>query len=447
MRLSKSCIRGQAVSLLVSGAMLVAFPAAYAANSTQHKKDPSSFTSWLAQSKVTGQFREFYYTQKFQNILPFRHTNSLGGWFNIHTPGYHGWSLDAGAYTAQSLGLNAHSQATQIKSLPDFNLTVLGQAYLQYKGYGLKLRAGNQLIDTPFAQSNEVDFRMIPPMFQGIGGSYKTPVKGLSLYAYRMFRFRGFVSSGFERTDVGFNPYNVINPIPQITSAGFAAYGAQEHFGSSTAKLWYYDFYNRLSLAYGEYDYHMGIGGHFLKALLLGAQYAKEWNTGNQTLPYQNVDSELYGLRVGFVVPHNIVFLSYNGVRSNPGAFRAGGFVTPYLMGNYNTPTIYSNILGAAIGAGAPALPGHAYSIKDVVKFPHYHTLLIGAYTVIHAPDSIMGASGPLGGSGTSHAWEFIGKYSFSHGWATKVLYVSIDNNSALGKIQLLRFYLTYNFD
>lgn len=441
---------GLGLLALLCGACLMLTPVAQAATGATagHKKadPPDPFTSWLAQSKITGQFREYYYTQKFQNILPFRHSNSLGGWLNVHTPSFHGFSFDVAAYTAQSLGLNSHSAASQIKSLPDTNLTVLGQAYVQYQGHGLKIRAGDQPLNTPFAQSSAVDFRMIPPMFQGIGGSYKTPLKGFSVFAYRMFRFKAFNSTGFETTDTGFNPYNAISPIPQVTSDGFAVYGAKEHYGASTAQLWYYDFFNRLSLGYGAYDYHWGIGGRYLKAVLLGGQFATEWNTGNQKAPYKNVDSKLYGLQVGFVVPHDILFLSYNNVSTNPGSFRAGGFVAPYLLGNYNTPTVYTDVLGASLGSGAPALPGHAYSIKDVVKLPQYHTLLVGAYTIIHSPNQILGANGTLSGPGNAHAWELIGKYGFAPGWAVKALYVDIDNNSALGKIQLLRFYLTYNF-
>jgi len=427
------------------GLAATSIPALAANHNLKPDNTPDSLTQWLSKSKITGQFRDYYYTEKYEKILPFKHTNSIGGWLNIHTPGFHGWSVDLGAYTAQSLGLNAHNAKTQVGDLPYYNLTVLGQAYIQYRNYGFKIRAGNQPVDTPFAQSNTMDLRMIPPLFQGIGGSYKTPVKGLSVYAYRMFRFKDWASSSFQTTDTGKGGYNVIAPVPRVSSGGFVTLGAKEHYGKSTAQFWYYDFYNRLSLGYGEYAYKLPLHGSALKALLFGAQYAREWNTGNQAAPYKNVDSTLVGLRVGFLVPHDILFLSYNNVQNHPGAFRGGGFISPYLLGEYDTSTIYTDVFGVALGSVVGS-PGHAYGIKDVLKFPKHHLTFIGKYTQLYAPDEFIGTNGPIKGVGTAHSWDFIARYNFAKSWAFKFLYAAIHNNSHLGTIQIGRVYLTYNF-
>lgn len=407
---------------------------------------PDGLTSWLSNSKVTGQFREYYYTEQYGNILPFKHSNSMGGWLNVHTPGYKGLSLDVGAYTAQSLGLNTNSEKSQIKSLPSSNLTVLGQAYLQYAGHGLKLRAGDQPLNTPFAQTDALDLRMIPPMFQGVGGSYHTPVSGLSLYAYRMFRFKGWDSSGFAKTDTGKNPYNVIAPVPQVSSIGFGAYGAKEHYKNSKLQLWYYDFYNRLRLGYGEYNYHYKLGYAGIKALIFGAQYAKEWNAGSQVAPYQHVNSNLSGVRFGFAVPHNTLLLSYNDVQNHPGDFRGGGFVSPYQLGAYDTPTIYTDVFGVSLGS-VVASPGHAYGIKDILKFPGHHLLFIGKYTILDTPQHFVGTSGVIDGVGrAANTWELIGKYGFAPHWSFKFLYASIHKHSKLGTIRVGRLFLTYTF-
>ncbi len=442
-------LRAKTLFLILSFSLpsLLLAPSALAGSKTHSNKkakDPSSFTSWLAKSKITGQFREYYFTKKFQNILPFRHSNSLGGWINIHTPSASGWSGDVGFATAQSLGLNSNAADTQVPSLPPTNLTVLEQAYIQYARYGLQVRAGDQPMETPLASTNLIDYRVIKPTYQGIGATYRA-TKDITLYAYRMFRFKGYTSSGYETLDTGKHHENFIAPIAQVKSGGFATYGMKWHHRGSTAQLWYYDFYNRLNTAFGEYTYHLGLGHPFLKAMLFGVQYAKQWNTGNQVLPYKDVNSSLYGAQIGFVVPHNIVFLAYNNVPNKPGSFRSGGFASPYQYGNYDTHTFYTDNFGTSLGSDV-ATPGHVYSIKDVLKFPREHLLFVGMYSLLHAPDQLIGSNGTFTGVGTAHTWEFVAKYGFAKDWSAKFLYVNIDNNSALGTIQIGRFFLTYTF-
>lgn len=403
-------------------------------------------SAWLANSKITAQLRDYYFTEQYAHILPFKRANSLGGWINIHTPNYRGLSLDVGGYTAQSLGVNPSDPKQTVPSLPSSDLTVLGQAYVQYAGHGLTIRAGNQPLNTPFAQSNALDTRMIPPMFQGVGGRYKTPVPGLSLYGYRIYRFKGWASTDFTNTDTGKSATNLIAKIPQVKSNGFVTYGVRDHYRNLRSQVWYYDFYNRLRLGYGEVKAHVGLERGPLKALLFGAQVAREWNTGHQTLPYQHVDSNLYGARVGIVVPHDVALLSYNAVTRHDGAFRGGGFVSPYQLGAYDTSTIYTDVFGVSLGSSV-ASPGQAWSLKDIWKLPQQHLILIGDYTHLNAPSRFIGANGTLPGVGAhAHTEEFIGKYNFAKNWQAKLLYARINTNSKLGAIQVGRFYLTYSF-
>lgn len=431
--------------LALAAIALCGIPRSYAATGTSKSQSTSSFTGWLAASKVTGQLRDYYFTEKYQYHLPFRHSNSLGGWLNIHTPSVWGLSADIDVATAQALGLNSSNPSANVPSLPDTNLTVLQQAYLQYQSHGFQFRAGDQEINTPMASSDPIDYRVIKPSYQGFGASYHIS-SAFTVYAYRMFRFKGYAMSGYERVDTGKYVNNVIAPLPQVNSIGFGAYGGKWHHGSSTAQVWYYNFYNRLDALYGEYNYHMGIGGHFLKAILLGVQAGKEWNAGSQVASYQNVNSRLYGAQIGFVVPHNIVFLAYNDVPYQAGAFRGGAYVSPYQQGNYDSHTFYTANFGTSL-VSETASPGHSFLLKDVLKFPHYHLLFVGEYAITHAPDHYLGASGPLSGVGNAHSMTFVAQYGFAPHWSAKFLYFYVDNNNSfLGRINAGRFYLTYTF-
>lgn len=432
---SRFSVFAMATALIIGAAVFA--PAAWAG-----QVHYDSFSQWLSQTKVTGQFRAYYLTKHYQYFKPFQHSGSVGGWLNIDTAPFHDFSADLGVYTAQSLGLNPTNPVARVTELPADNVTTLGQAYLQFKSSGFTVRGGNQAINTPFA--NNSDFRMIPATFQGVSAVWASAAPGLTLSFYRMFRFKPWWASGFERTDTGKSPYNGIAQVPAVDSGGFAAFGAKYARTPLDIGGWYYDFYNRLSLGYGEVHYHVGIGGHFLKALILGGQAAREWNTGNQADPYRDVNSTLYGAQVGFAVPHNVIFASYNRVPIHDGSFQAGGFVDPYLQGNFNSSPIFTDIFGMSMGSQF-GVPGHGYSIKDVIKLNRL--ILIPAYTTY---DFVASATGPGGqtvnGPGSIHGYMLIAKYNLTNHWQFEFDGAYKQSKAPIGKVALAFFDLRYTF-
>lgn len=407
-----------------------------------HAQTYSSFDDWVAQTKVTGQFRSGVYTVDWQHIRPFQRTFSIGGWVDLQSAPINGFSLNVSMATAQNLGLNSSNPMKTLPEVPSANVTTLMQAYLEYADHGLALRAGNQLIDTPFV--NASDFRMIPATFQGLSAVWSGVVPGLKLSGYRMYRFKPWWASGYGRSDTGTSPFNA-GQVPQVDSSGFLSFGADYTVSGLKLTGWYYDFYSRLRLVYGEASYRVVVPTPFLKAVMLGVQGVRETNASGQVFPYQQVSSKLSGAQIGFVLPHNTVFVSYVDVPKNDGHFRAGGFVNPYLQGNYNSSPIYTDIFGMSIGSMF-AVPGHGVSIKDVIKIGHL--TVIPAYTNYHLMEYGLGPAGQVvKGPGNIHGFMLLGMYELTPRWKLQFSGAYKQSNSAVGRISPNFLQVVYKFD
>lgn len=402
----------------------------------------ASFDDWVAQTKVSGEFRSGLFTVDWQHIRPFQHTFSIGGWVDLQSAPINGFSLNVSMATAQGLGLNPSNPREALPEVPSANVTTLMQAYLEYANHGLVLRAGNQLIDTPFA--NGSDFRMIPATFQGISAVWNDVIPGLKLSAYRMYRFKPWWASGYGRADTGTSPFNA-GQVPEVDSSGFLAFGAD--YAASGLKLtaWHYDFYSRLRLTYGEASYRIPVQTPLLKAVMLGVQGVRETDAGGQVLPYQQVSSNLYGAQIGFALPHNTIFVSYVDVPRNDGHFRAGGFVNPYLQGNYNSSPIYTDIFGMTIGSMF-GVPGSGVSIKDVIKIDHL--TIIPAYTNYHLMEQGVGPDGQvINGPGKINGFMLIAMYELTPHWKLQFSGAYKQSKSAVGRISPNFLQIVYKFD
>jgi hypothetical protein len=82
-------------------------------------------------------------------------------------------------------------------TLPGYALSTLYEAYIQYKTPALTIRAGDQVINTPWAPSS--DTRLKPSAYEGIDASY-TFSSRWSAEAMYMTRFENRVSSAFENS-------------------------------------------------------------------------------------------------------------------------------------------------------------------------------------------------------------------------------------------------------
>ncbi|NWF66303.1 MAG: outer membrane porin, OprD family, partial [Campylobacterales bacterium] len=101
---------------------------------------------------------------------------ALGGHLKYETTSIYGVSFGAGAYTSQGLGLNEDDKNPDFFDTDGKSFTILGESYINYKFDKWSVKAGRQIVDTPFANTD--DIRMAPNLFEGVVASFE-PIENL----------------------------------------------------------------------------------------------------------------------------------------------------------------------------------------------------------------------------------------------------------------------------
>lgn len=284
-------------------------------------------------------------------------TLSLGGRLIAHSGKYYGLSAVFGFYTAHSLGLNSNLPGTSHPVLiaPDRapvnptlspTIDVLGQAYLQWENKYLSIRAGDQPLNTPFA--NSADYRMIPVLYQGVRVGIH-PIKQLTIVGARIFRFKDWVSSSFTR-----NNSFIWNGIKKRTP-GFWVVGGilNNSFDniSNTFQSWFYQFYD-----YANFGYIKDVISFNQKGQLqpyIGLEAGRETSAGSRILG--PVNSTLFGGKIGARYKSISAHISAMHLMRRANAYADGGLASPYTnfygsSHEFTQQTMYST---EAFGAGS----------------------------------------------------------------------------------------------
>lgn len=293
-----------------------------------------SIGSALANTKYSGYVRvaDWIEHNRYQTDVG-DNTFCIGGQLKASTGVFYGLSATFGFFTAHSLGLNSKLpySPNPVPIAPDRaavnptltpNIDVLGLAYLNWERKGFNLRVGNQRLKTPFA--NSADYRMIPLLYQGAKASYRLPGHG-RLVAARIFRYKGWVSSSFDRT----NSY-IWNGITSPT-IGFWLVGGQygENLGQrfhNNSQLWFYEFYDYGKLGFLN-DRISFKAGHRFKPFI-GVQAVRETSQGKSILG--KVNSTLFGGKIGLVHGGVGGHISIVHIVRHKGAYHDGGLASPY---------------------------------------------------------------------------------------------------------------------
>lgn len=142
-------------------------------------EESSSLADALGKGKFYGRLRvNYFYWDHDENMLYDPIGFGFGGSLIYKTAPYSGFSLTAGLYTSQNLGLldmddallgrtgkGTFSRYHAVKD-GDWGMSVLGQAYIQYHVRETDMRVGRQTFEGFLARSN--DTRMIPNTFEGV---------------------------------------------------------------------------------------------------------------------------------------------------------------------------------------------------------------------------------------------------------------------------------------
>jgi hypothetical protein len=203
-------------------------------------------------------------------------------------------------------------------TLPGYQLSTLYEAYAQYSDNGISVKAGNQIINTPWA--NASDSRVKPAAFQGVDASYTWgPV---TVEAMDMLRFESRTSSWFTQNTLltscpptgntglpgNFGPpgnvkFSSADPFAYIKTDGFYFGGVGYASGALTADADYYVFENIANALWID-------GKYGFKGLLkpfVAVQLGDETNSGDSVIG--KIDSQIYGIQAGLSLLPQLQFV------------------------------------------------------------------------------------------------------------------------------------------
>ncbi|MQM38960.1 hypothetical protein KBTX_02981 [wastewater metagenome] len=317
-------------------------------------------------------------------------SNAFGGSVSARTGILYGLSAGFGVSFAEPIYDYDNPNANLVG--PDEGLHAITEGYLQYNMPGLRLRGGRQLINTPFANTDQ--FTFIPRSFSGAsvairplemagGGDdasgaqarrdeeasarvappdyannqympfkFDAPVDSRptwQVYAARMTRYESRFSDEFT-TD---------NRYIEDTSGLFAAgttIRQNTADGDYIGQLWHYTFFDTARMQYVEAGYQMPTvmagtdwGGF---EPYIRVQYAREEETGRAGVG--DIDADVYGLKLGVHSRRVSAALVGHYSPQHEGSFRDGGLVHPYsdLSGVFYTDTMNDGVDGLGPGYG-----------------------------------------------------------------------------------------------
>ena len=193
-------------------------------------------------------------------------------------------------------------------TLPGYEMSTLYEAYLQYKDANFYAKAGNQVINTPWASAS--DSRLKPEAFQGADVSYRFNQDWIAEGAF-MDRYEDRVNSAFlnstllTATNIADAPGaggNLLLPkYSAITTSGFGYGRVGYTSGPLAANLHLYDF---VDIATAEWlDAKYTLADKTYKPFL-ALQAGNEANSGRGVIG--KINSQVIGLQGGATVAKNL---------------------------------------------------------------------------------------------------------------------------------------------
>ncbi len=336
-----------------------------------------TLSQFFAGSRVDGQIRSYYFSRFYGTPNTVNaYAYALAGRLNIVTaPFLSGFRIGASFYTANALGTQPGNPAEIDKTLMGTSSSVnaLGQAYLEYQDTRVTIKAGNQLVDTPWL--NRVGGRVIPAIYQGVTVKAH-PISGLQLRALRIFRWKDRTAGRFYRDNLyypshysGDSLYGGPNVLPALTppANGALAFGIRYRAHHAKTAAWFYQFDQFASMFY--WSGHYALPTSFVFKPFVDAQFTREWGAGKAfavtgtTLfgqPGQGVDSTSWGIRGGVAFPHGSLWWGYDATPLHVRALGGGAIISPYTIGYTADPLYVDSMIQGLVGVG----PGHGWRIR-----------------------------------------------------------------------------------
>ncbi len=307
--------------------------------------------SWL--TTFNGRFRTYEFQRVHNGNVdtpPVKSALATLARLFIQTQSFHGVSAGLGLYGVSDMGLSPEVARRDTSLMGTRNtFATPGQAFLQYRWRSLTVRAGNQLLHSPWVSPS--DSRIIPATYQALSVRVE-PMKGFSLEAAYWERWRGWGTPNFTAT----NLYGEHTPGSWYAGGRYKGNIGRGHLD---LQAWHYGFTDIAAMNYVQGSYTLGTGTGW--SPVIGAQYAHETDSGTALLG--RIDASVYGLLAGVKHGAGTYTLAYDKIPSHAGAFQNGNIVSPY-SNPYNSGPLYTNSM--THGLISQFTTGNAWKFKAV---------------------------------------------------------------------------------
>lgn len=311
---------------------------------------------FLEDSKFSGNLRNYWQFRNF-NELPASSGTSIGGMITFQSGEFFGgFSIGASYIYAQGYGLNNDNLPLGDGSIETSEISLLGEGYLRYENFDTVFKAGRLLIDTPYA--NRAEGFMTPISFTGMSITNQT-LPNLKTTLFHFYELKNRRSDEF--INAGEFATGRIAGTPEKTF-GVTTLGLEWTQENIKTQFWNYYMYDMMNLAYFEAEYTVNSGGDF--SPVMGFQYIREDAVDDKLLG--NVESNTFGMRVGFGSASTLVTLAANYTPINTSKFRSGGYQAPWTL---NTDPLYTNMMLEGLQVKPSADVGFAFKILVAHQF------------------------------------------------------------------------------
>ena len=262
----------------------------------------------FSNGKVSGQIRAGYlYADPELEGHPSPYATALGGQLKFETAQWYGLDIGAAFYTSHAInalsGDKSEGRFNDQLSSEAGQYDLLAEVYLDYNYERFKIRGGRQLIDTPYADSD--DIRMTPNTFEGI----------VATYAYNGFNFIAAYLTRWQGPDA--RVYEFVDLLED--GGGVAMLAATYEKEDLEGGLWYYHADKTANILYGVVaDTYKLEDGLSLKGYLQIGDQSEIGNSG--------IDGTIYGAMVEMEYGGLTASFAYDRLRVDENKEYFGGF-------------------------------------------------------------------------------------------------------------------------
>lgn len=261
----------------------------------------------LANGRVSGQIRAGnIYVNPELTGHPTLNSTAIGGVLKYESDKLYGFQMGVAFYTTHAIdALTNEGDDGQMNDElfgENGNYTLLAEAYVNYKYGNLQLRIGRQLIDTPYADSD--DIRMTPNTFEAL----------LATYSYEDFIFWGGYLTHWQGPDAGSYAFGDFTEDGDAVALLATTYAVD----NLEASLWYYYAEHIAHIFYGDIASNYMLGAFKLTGALQVASQSEIEQSG--------IDASLYGAKAGVEYAGFTLGFAYNRLIVDETKEYFGGF-------------------------------------------------------------------------------------------------------------------------